>query len=862
LFAIGLRRAAASWPVWLAVAAALGLVAIAFSGQPGSTSGMGFRPVAAAAGSVLNVRTDCGAAGNGSTNDTPAINRCIARANAAGGATVEFPSGTYVSANSIHMMSNVTLQLDAGSTIMGAGGTGYDAPEPNPNSAFQDFGHSHFHDAMLWGDRLTNIGFVGSGAIDGGGHLIRGNPGTGQADKIISLTRCDGLTLSGITLRRGGHFAALINGCNHVTSDSLTIATSGDRDGWNIISTQNVNITNIHDAANDDALVFKSDWALGATLPNGNVTVTNAVLSASCCNALMFGSETCGDFTNYDFEHITITGAGKSGLGMVSSDGAHISHVIYNDIQMSGHINSLIMQKVWDRLRCGTHPAPGSITDVHYSNIHASTTSTAFSPTLWGLDNSTHNVSNVTFDNVDLTVPGGGSGNPDTLPSNAHDYNPNSIGPRPAFGMFMHDVSGVTFTNSGFHANAGDARPALDDITGTNITVDTVTASRSTGAQDVHFNGTAGYCVKNSPALRVTAVGSTQHCQNPVNDFGLAVAPATQSVTAGATATYTVHASVVSGTPDAITLTGGGAPAGAAISFSPNPVAPGSDSTMTVTTSGTTPAGTSSLTVTGTDSFGTHSAGTSLTVTAPGGNDFGLSVAPASQSVAAGATATYTVHTSVVSGTPDAVTLSGSGAPAGATISFSPNPVAPGSDSTMTVATSTTTPAGTSSLTVTGADSFATHSATTSLTVTTGGGLTISGLTVADPANASHWSLQTNLAVGNAQYGDRTYTLTAIPTALRGAQWIRTANSSKAAAGNPLVTFTISQQAVVSVAVDTRLGRRSWMDSSWVDTHVHLTNSESSPKTFEVFQKTFPAGQVALGPNSGSTSSMYTVIVT
>jgi hypothetical protein len=106
-------------------------------------------------------------------------------------------------------------------------------------------------------------------------------------------------------------------------------------------------------------------------------------------------------------------------------------------------------------------------------------------------------------------VPGGGSGNPDTLPSNAHDYNPNSIGNRPAFGMFMHDVSGVTFTNSSFTARAADSRPALDDITGSHIIVDTVTATRSSGGSDVHFNGTAGYCVKSSPTLRVTAVGST-----------------------------------------------------------------------------------------------------------------------------------------------------------------------------------------------------------------------------------------------------------------------------------------------------------------------------------------------------------------
>src|SRR5689334_16338741 len=100
----------------------------------------------ASAATVLNVR-DYGATGNGSTNDTAAINKAIVAANAtAGGATVRFPSGTYKSANTIHMLSNVTLQLDSGATLIGASGTGYDKAESNPNDQYQDYGHSHFHD--------------------------------------------------------------------------------------------------------------------------------------------------------------------------------------------------------------------------------------------------------------------------------------------------------------------------------------------------------------------------------------------------------------------------------------------------------------------------------------------------------------------------------------------------------------------------------------------------------------------------------------------------------------------------------------------------------------------------------------------
>src|SRR6266540_3541573 len=194
---------------------------------------------------TLNVR-DFGARGDGSANDTAAINTAIQEASTRGGGgnTLVFPSGTYRSANSIHLKSNVTIHLDAGATIMGAGGSGYDRAESNPNDDFQDFGHSHFHNAMLWGENLSNVAFEGEGTIDGGGNLITGNPDQGKADKIISIRRCNGYRVDGIRLRRGGHFAMLTNGCNNITSNNLLIETADNRDGWNVISAKNVKITN------------------------------------------------------------------------------------------------------------------------------------------------------------------------------------------------------------------------------------------------------------------------------------------------------------------------------------------------------------------------------------------------------------------------------------------------------------------------------------------------------------------------------------------------------------------------------------------------------------------------------------------
>ncbi|MFJ8060598.1 glycosyl hydrolase family 28 protein [Streptomyces sp. NPDC096142] len=460
---------------------------------------------------VYEVR-DYGAKGDGSANDTPAVNRAITAANAAGGGTVRFPAGTYRSKNTIHMKSDVTLQVDTGATIQGSSADTYDAPESNPDDQYQDYGHSHFHDAMIYGDRLTNIGFVGGGVIDGLGNLITGNPGPGEADKILSLTRCDGLRIGdGLTLRRGGHFAALINGCTNVTSDHLTIDTASDRDGWNIISTTNVTVTNASIRANDDALVFKSDYALGAKLPNGHVRVSDSYLSAKCCNALMFGSETCGDFSDYQFAKIRIEGADKSGLGMVSMDGAKISDVHYRDITMTG-VHSPIMEKIGTRRRCGDSPGVGSISDVTYDDITATGNSPSFSPTLWG--ESGHRISGITFTNVHITVPGGNGTMSTGVPGNdPKDYNPKAIGTRPAYGWYLHNADTVHFTDSSVKFAANDGRPAVIANAASGVRFSGFTAQRGTNSPyDLGFQDVDGYCVTGAGAPRVSSTGSTENC--------------------------------------------------------------------------------------------------------------------------------------------------------------------------------------------------------------------------------------------------------------------------------------------------------------------------------------------------------------
>src|SRR5689334_6128386 len=109
----------------------------------------------AAAGSIFNVR-NFGAVGDGTTIDSPAINRAIEAAGTKGG-TVYVPAGVYA-CYSLRLKSAVAIYLEAGATVLAADtprhGTsaGYDRAEPNaPWETYQDFGHNHWHNSLIWG---------------------------------------------------------------------------------------------------------------------------------------------------------------------------------------------------------------------------------------------------------------------------------------------------------------------------------------------------------------------------------------------------------------------------------------------------------------------------------------------------------------------------------------------------------------------------------------------------------------------------------------------------------------------------------------------------------------------------------------
>ena len=98
-----------------------------------------------------------GAAGDGATVDTAAINRAVAACHAVGGGTVRFPAGVYLT-GTIHLKSNVTLRLDNGATILGSQRVeDYRWPE----------GERDWYAALILGQDVENVALVGPGTING-----------------------------------------------------------------------------------------------------------------------------------------------------------------------------------------------------------------------------------------------------------------------------------------------------------------------------------------------------------------------------------------------------------------------------------------------------------------------------------------------------------------------------------------------------------------------------------------------------------------------------------------------------------------------------------------------------------------------
>ena len=435
-----------------------------------------------------NVR-DFGAVGDGKTIDSPAINKAINAAAEAGGGTVTFPAGTYLSFT-IRLKSHVGLFLDHGAVILAASHKEhdgkYDPAEPNEWNMYQDYGHSHWHNSLIWGEGLTNISITGPGKIQGDGLQRWDTDEEGAGNKAIALKNCRNVIIRDITMEKCGHFAILPTGVDNFTIDNLTIDTN--RDAINVDCCVNVRISNcLINTPNDDAIVLKSSYALGYARATENVMITNCQVSGYDLHTLLdgtfqktqseapdhgrvtgrikFGTESNGGFKNITITNCTFDHC--RGLALETVDGGILEDITISNITMRDITNSPVFLRLGRRMRAPDGMKIGKMRRINISNVIVHGADPESASLIVGIPG--HPVEDVKLSNIQFLVTGGAPeeyGGYDVPELEEHYPDPRFFGKIPAYGFFIRHVDGIEFNNVKINFVNDDLRPAfaLEDV--------------------------------------------------------------------------------------------------------------------------------------------------------------------------------------------------------------------------------------------------------------------------------------------------------------------------------------------------------------------------------------------------------------
>jgi polygalacturonase len=511
-----------------------------------------------------------GAKGDGKTLDTDAINKAIEAASAAGGGTVYFPAGTFAS-YSVRLKSNIALYLDQGATLLAADPPpadapgGYDAPEPNASDWYQDFGHSHWHNSLVWGENVENVSILGPGTIFGRGLSKgygrkdplpgeprsafgrRGNGSTnttattatgtnqpargpfgypgrdtlpaGVGNKSISLKNCRNVTIRDVSIRHGGHFAILVTGVDNLTIDNLRIDTN--RDGMDIDCCRNVRVSNCTvNSPYDDGICLKSSYGLGVARATENVTIVNCYVTAGFVEGTLLdgtnqrsGSGTgngtgrikFGTESNGGFKNITIANClfeACQGLAIESVDGAIIEDVTVNNIAMRDINSAPIFIRLGSRLRAPEGTPVGAVRRINISNIVVNNARYRLGSIISGIPG--HPVEDVSISNVHVVQEGGGTKENAAIepPERETTYpEPGMFGTMPSYGFFVRHAKNLEMRDVDVTFVNDEMRPAVVLYDVAGADFDHVKARRTAEVPFFVLRKVSDFAVHNCPGL-------------------------------------------------------------------------------------------------------------------------------------------------------------------------------------------------------------------------------------------------------------------------------------------------------------------------------------------------------------------------
>jgi hypothetical protein len=448
---------------WLAAVPAAATVPLLAQSPPPAPSGT----------RTFNVR-DHGAAGDGRTLDTAAVQAAIDACARDRGGVVLVPAGDFL-VGTIELKSHVTLRVAASGRLLGSG-------RPADFSAGKGVPPGNGNVVMLYAVDADNVTIEGPGTIDGQGQLFYtgkgdntgpgGNSAQGYRERphLGIFYRCRNLLVRDIFLTRSAYHCVRILECRSVRLDGVRIhnRVNLNNDGFHLNSNQYVNIVNCNVICQDDA----------CALFGGNrfVTVTNCTFSTRW-SIFRFGN---GESENIAISNCVIYDTYGCAIKIRVGAGARLENVAFSNLVMRNVTGPIsIGLDSTSRRPANAPPRPrGVIRNLTFQGIRATVVSQGgqfadmpfqnnFRPgetrsciTLNGVGD--EYLEGIAFNGVHVTYGGGGTAEEAArrdVPQMAGEYF--ELGTLPAYGLYARNVRGLSLSDIRFEAALPDLRPAM-----------------------------------------------------------------------------------------------------------------------------------------------------------------------------------------------------------------------------------------------------------------------------------------------------------------------------------------------------------------------------------------------------------------
>jgi polygalacturonase len=316
--------------------------------------------------------TGNGFLGDGTTDNTKAIQTAIDSCYNAGGGTVEFTSGVFLT-GPITLESNVTLQIDSSAALLGTTymkayyPVGYDTTLPMPSSL----------QPLITSNHATNITITGKGTIDGNGQpwwTAYNNNNNIARPRLIQLNRSQNIVIENVTLQNSPQFHVSLQYCWYVTISNVTIlapSTSPNTDGIDPATSHFVQIQNCTIDNGDDNIAVKSG-NYDSSDPNAgtsNITISGCTFLHG--HGVSIGSETNAGVDSMFVTNCTFNGT-DNGIRIKSYRGAggNVRDVIYKNITMTNVKYPIWISEYYPSIPAQTDPAlPVTATTPFYHDI-------------------------------------------------------------------------------------------------------------------------------------------------------------------------------------------------------------------------------------------------------------------------------------------------------------------------------------------------------------------------------------------------------------------------------------------------------------------------------------------------------------